>query len=68
MIRSAYSKISIHYFWTRNKGCKKNKGFLIFIRVKSDIDKDTLLELREEISALQIQIQKVSVEIEELLR
>jgi hypothetical protein len=36
--------------------------------VKADIDKNSIIELRADIDALRIQIQRVSVEIEEALR
>lgn len=36
--------------------------------MKADIDKNSIIELRADIDALRIQIQRVSVEIEEALR
>lgn len=37
-------------------------------RIKADIDKNSIIELRADIDALRIQIQRISVEIEEALR
>lgn len=37
-------------------------------RVKTDIDRNTILDLREEIDALRVNVQKASVHVEDLLR
>ena len=53
----------------KRKGLKKNRGIdFIYARVKSDIDRNTILDLKEEIDALRINVQKASVHIEDLLR
>ena len=47
----------------RSKGTFVSKG-----RIKSDIDKGTIIDLKEEIDILRINLQKANMEIEELLR
>lgn len=37
-------------------------------RVKSDIDKNSIIDLKEEIEILRTQLQKANIEIEELMR
>ena len=37
-------------------------------RIKTDIDKSSIIQLKEEIQALKVQLQKVHIHIEELLR
>lgn len=37
-------------------------------RIKSEIDKNTILDLREEIDALKVNLQKSCIQIEELIR
>lgn len=38
------------------------------LRIKSDIDKNTILDLREEIDLLKVNLQKTCMQIEELIR
>ena len=54
----------------KKKDQKNNKSkFLIYFhRVKSDIDRNTILDLKEQIDVLKINIQKASVHIEDLIR
>lgn len=53
----------------KNNDLKKNKGTSSYhFRVKSDIDRNTILDLKEEIDALRMNVQKASVHIEDLLR
>ena len=37
-------------------------------RVKTDIDKNSIIELKEEIDILKVQLQKAHIHIEELMR
>lgn len=37
-------------------------------RVKSDIDKNSIIDLKEEIELMRVQLQKANLEIEDLLR
>jgi len=37
-------------------------------RVKTDIDKNSIIDLKEEIEALRVQLQKANLEIEDLMR
>ncbi len=62
--------IGILYFLMKKKDHKNNKSkFLIYFhRVKSDIDRNTILDLKEQIDVLKINIQKASVHIEDLIR
>lgn len=48
----------------KRKGLKKSKGiFYSQFRVKSDIDRNTILDLKEEIDILKINIQKATAHI-----
>ncbi len=69
MISLPPSKTSTHFSSIKNKGHKKNKGNSSFLlRVKTDIDRNTILDLKEEIDALKVNVQKATVHIEDLLR
>ena len=50
-------------------GLKRSRGNLsLYFRIKSDIDKNTILDLREEIDILKVNLQKACIHIEELIR
>jgi hypothetical protein len=62
-------RISTRCCCRRRTALRRNRGtFDRLFRAKADIDKNSIIELREEIDALRIQIQRVSVEIEEAIR
>lgn len=48
----------------KNKDVKNNKGtkFSLY-RIKSDIDKNSIIDLKEEIDSLRVQLQKANMEI-----
>lgn len=69
MIKSQLLKTNTAYCWRKRTGQKRSRGtFLHNFRVKSEIDKNSIIELRADIDNLRIQIQRISVEIEEALR
>jgi hypothetical protein len=48
---------------------KKSKSMKLSIfRIKSDIDKNNIIELREDIDQMRVQLQKSNLQIEDLLR
>ena len=47
---------------------KRTKVSLLLSRIKSDLDKNSIIDLKEEIDALRIHVQRANMEIEELLR
>ena len=48
---------------------RRSRGKLLtYLRIKSDIDKNTILDLREEIDILKVNLQKACLHIEELIR
>lgn len=63
-------RISTRCSWLIKTEVKKNRsnpGF-IYCRFKSDLDKNSILELREDIDDIRVQLQKANLEIEELIR
>lgn len=53
----------------KRKGQKNSKGILLtYHRVKTDIDRNTILDLKEEIDSLKLNLQKQIVHIEDLMR
>lgn len=48
---------------------RRNRGIpFLYGRIKSDIDKNSIIDLKEEIDTLRVNLQKANMEIEELLR
>ena len=48
----------------KNKDVKNNKGIKFSLhRIKSDIDKNSIIDLKEEIDSLRVQLQKANMEI-----
>lgn len=69
MLSSSNLEKNISYSINKKIEPKKNKGmFSIIFRIKSDIDKNTILDLREEIDILKVNYQKACLHIEELIR
>lgn len=53
----------------KKKGQRSNKGNLLtYHRVKTDIDRNTILDLKEEIDSLKLNLQKQIIHIEDLMR
>lgn len=53
----------------KKKDQKSNKGNLLtYHRVKTDIDRNTILDLKEEIDSLKLNLQKQIIHIEDLMR
>lgn len=53
----------------KSKGVRKSKSISYnLFRIKADIDKNSIIDLKEEIDTLRVQLQKANMEIEELLR
>ena len=52
----------------KDRAEKEQRYISSYPRIKSDIDKNTILDLREEIDHLKVNLQKACLHIEELIR